>query len=93
MSARKRAVALKYNREQSKDSSQSPVVVAKGAGLIAEKILELALENDVYIHEDSDLVELLGKLDVGAEIPEELYEAVARVLALVYKMNSQKAGK
>ena len=54
---------------------------------MAEEILRRAEEAGVYIHEDQDLVEVLSKVDLGAEIPENLYEAVARVLALVYQFN------
>lgn len=89
---RKKAVALKYDPTQDRDYTKSPTVVAKGAGLIAEEILRRANESGVYIHQDTDLVELLSKVDLGAEIPEELYEAVARVLALVYKLNKDFGG-
>ena len=51
-----------------------------------------AAEAGVYIHEDQDLVEVLSKVDLGAEIPESLYEAVARVLALVYQFNGDFEG-
>lgn len=84
---RKKAVALKYDPSCNQKAYSSPEVVAKGAGYIAEEILKRAREAGIYIHEDTDLVELLSKIDVGAEIPEELYEAVARVLALVYQFN------
>lgn len=84
----KKSVALKYDSESGSDA---PSIAAKGAGHIADKINEIARENGVYIHEDGDLVEVLAKLDVGAEIPEEMFAAVAKVLAYVYKLNkSQK---
>ncbi len=84
---RRKAVALKYDQEGGRKEKQAPQVLAKGAGLIADSILKKAEEAGVYIHEDADLVEVLSKVDIGAEIPEELYEAVARVLAIVYRMN------
>jgi flagellar biosynthesis protein len=90
MSTRKKAVAMKYQPGVDGKRTEAPVVLAKGAGLIAEKILRLAEESGVYIHEDADMVEILAGLEVGSEIPEELYEAVAKVLALVYKLNRKK---
>ncbi|PCJ20611.1 MAG: flagellar biosynthesis protein FlhB [Candidatus Cloacimonadota bacterium] len=84
---RKKSVALTYDSKNKENIA--PTIVAKGSGLIAEKINEIAKENDVYIHEDSDLVEVLVKLEVGSEIPEELFAAVAKVLAFIYKMNKK----
>ena len=86
---RQKAVAIKYDQEKGRDKQESPVVVAKGAGLIAQNIIEKAQEAGVYVHEDADLVELLSKVDIGMEIPEELFEAVARVLAIVYRLNGK----
>lgn len=81
----KRAVALRYDQS----SEAAPRVVAKGERLTAEKIIALAEEHGVHVHEDPDLVAVLSKLDVNAEIPEELYRAVAEVLAFVYRLNSR----
>ena len=83
----RRAVALKYNQ----DSDRAPRVIAKGDRLQAERIIEIARENNVPLHEDPDLVAVLSKLDVQREIPEALYRAVAEVLAYVYRLN-QRAG-
>ncbi len=83
---RQLAVALGYDV----DKDASPKVVAKGAGHIAAKIIELAKEHDIPIREDADLVQALSKLDLGELIPSELYPAVAEVLAYVYKMNNKK---
>ncbi len=82
----KKAVALKYEPER----DNAPRVVAKGQGLLAEKILALARENGVPIKEDASLVEALSRLEVEAEVPQELYEAVATVLAWAWHLN-QKA--
>ncbi|RUM90584.1 MAG: flagellar biosynthesis protein FlhB [Thermovibrio sp.] len=82
----KKAVALKYEREK----GRAPKVVAKGKGIIAEKIVELANEVGVEILEDRDLVEFLVALDVGEEIPPELYRAVAEILAYVYRVSHRK---
>lgn len=80
---RHKAVALRYDQ----DKDQAPRVVATGAGHLAERILEVAREHGVAVHEDPDLVEALGSLDLDMEIPESLYRAVAEVLAFVYQVN------
>lgn len=81
----KKAVALKYNRE--KDTA--PRVTAKGTGLIAEKILELAEKEGIPVSEDPDLVAALAQLDFYDEIPQELYQAVAEILAFAYRVNNK----
>jgi flagellar biosynthesis protein len=86
-SARKRAVALRYDTAK----EQAPRVVAAGSGHIAQRILEIAREQGVTIHEDADLVQTLSALDLGMEIPEPLYVAVAEVLAFVYRINRNAA--
>lgn len=77
------AVALKYLRGH----DDAPRVVAKGRGSIAERILELARRHGVPVHRDSDLAEVLVKLDLGDWVPPELYKAIAEVLAYLYRMN------
>jgi flagellar biosynthesis protein len=84
-SSRKKAVAIRYQA----GDDPAPVVVAKGTGAIAEKILALAQEHQVPIYEDPDLLELLATLDLGQVIPPDLYQAVAEVLAFVYQMNQK----
>lgn len=79
---RKEAIALRYEPE-----NESPKVVAKGKGKIAENILQRAEESDVPIYEDPTLIELLGQLDLNESIPEDLYEAVAEVFAFVYRLD------
>jgi len=65
----------------------APTVVAKGAGHIARKIREIAKENNVPIVEDKPLARILFKsVDIGQTIPEELYKAIAEILAYVYKI-------
>ncbi|MEK9197756.1 EscU/YscU/HrcU family type III secretion system export apparatus switch protein [Ureibacillus sp. 179-F W5.1 NHS] len=80
---RKEAIALSYNPE----GKQSPKVIAKGKGKIADNILEKASSHNVPIYEDKNLVELLGNLDLNESIPEELYEAVAEVFAFIYRLD------
>jgi flagellar biosynthesis protein len=61
--------------------------VARGRGEIAARILALAKEHGVPVHPDRDLVEALAALEVGAQVPPKLYEALAEVLAYVYRVN------
>ena len=83
MSDRQTAVALRYVNHE----DDAPRVMAKGRGSLAERILQLAREHGVPVHQDADLVEILVRLDVGQSIPAELYQAVAEVLAYIYRMN------
>jgi len=75
----KKAIALRYNP----DKDRVPVLVAKGKGDIARKIIELAKEHKIPVIEDETLVEALIRIDVYEEIPEELYEIVAQLLVYV----------
>ncbi len=84
----KKAVALKY--ERGKDSA--PKVTAKGTGLIAEKILEIAQKEGIPVTEDPDLVTALARLDFYEQIPPELYRAVAEILAFAYSINNRMKG-
>ncbi|MEW5945837.1 MAG: EscU/YscU/HrcU family type III secretion system export apparatus switch protein [bacterium] len=89
-SGRKSAAALQYDAEK----DVAPRLVAKGRGVIAEKILQIARESKVPIYEDRTLVELLIKLDLGDYIPPELYQAVAEVLVFIYRLERRaKEGK
>lgn len=83
--ARKKAVALRY--DQARDAA--PKVVAKGAGLLAERLIALAREHNIPIHEESDLAEILSRLDLNAEIPPATYVLVAEILAFVYRANQR----
>ncbi len=77
------AVALHY------DGQGAPRVTAKGQLLLAEKILELAQEHGIPLYEDADLVTLLAHLELGDEIPQNLYVAVAEVIAFAYRMTGK----
>ena len=83
--AAKRAVALLYNPQK----AAAPKVVASGNNLIAERIIAAAAAAGVEIKEDRDLVEVLSKIPVGEEIPVELYQTIAEVLAFVYAVNKR----
>lgn len=79
------AVAIKYDAEVSK----APIVIAKGEDYLAQKIKEVARENNVEIVENKPLARMLyHNVEIGAEIPPELYQAVAEVLAMVYHMKN-----
>ncbi|GED53031.1 MULTISPECIES: EscU/YscU/HrcU family type III secretion system export apparatus switch protein [Brevibacillus] len=84
---RKQAVALRYQA----GVMEAPTVVAKGKGYVAENLLKAAKDSNIPIQEDPSLVEVLGKLDLNQQIPPELYQVVAEVLAFVYRLD--KGGK
>ena len=65
-------------------------MVAKGQGVIAERILELARAHDVPIREDRNLVQVLSLLDLDEQIPPHAYRAVAEILAFLYRINARK---
>lgn len=79
----KRAIALQY------DGLGAPRLTAKGQAQVAERILELAEENDVPLYEDAELAAALAHLELGDEIPELLYMAIAEVLAFVYDLKGK----
>ncbi len=81
MQRRKKAVALKYEP----GAAQAPKVLAKGAGKLAEAITEAAHAHGVPIECDELLAEELMLVELNCEIPEELYRAVAEILAFVYR--------
>ena len=81
-----KAVALKYDKEK----GDAPKVVAKGKGEIANNIIKLAQEHDIFIKKDADLVELLSKIELNKEIPPMLYKAVAEVFSFIYKITNDK---
>jgi flagellar biosynthesis protein len=83
MSPRQIAVALRYLREKDK----APRILAKGRNHLAEQIIKIAQKHGIPIHKDSDLAEVLMKLDIGDFIPPMLYQAIAEILAYLYRMN------
>ena len=80
----KEAAALKY----SPDKDAAPEIVALGRGEAAERIIAKAKENDVPLYEDASLAHTLNYLKIGDEIPRELYEVVAQILAFVSRLDS-----
>lgn len=78
------AVALKYVT-----GMKAPSVVAKGAGHVAGRIKDIAQEHNVPVMEDKPLAQLLFKVDLGALVPEELYKAVAKIIAMILKLRQE----
>ena len=84
------AVALKFDR----DKDRAPRVVAKGMDQLALRIVKVAEENDVYVTEDKPLARALyDAVEVGDEIPEEFYKAIAKILAFVYNLKDKNKKK
>lgn len=81
----RRALALQY------DGLGAPRLTAKGCAEIAERIIAIAEENGIPLYEDPGLAAALAHLDLGDEIPELLYMAIAEVLAFVYDLDSLKS--
>lgn len=77
------AVALKY------DGENAPKVTAKGSQDIAEQIIQLAKKHNVPLSENKELVTLLSTLELGDEIPEVLYLAVAEIIAFAYMLKGK----
>jgi flagellar biosynthesis protein len=77
------AIALSY------DKHNAPTVTAKGTGELAEQIIALAKEHGIPLFENAYLTQLLVLLDLGNEIPEELYVAVAEIIAFAYWLNNK----
>ena len=80
------AVALKY------DGKNAPKVTAKGTGLTAEQILSLAEQHGIPLQTEPELVKMLAQIPLGDEIPNELYTAVAEVLAFAYFLSGKTPG-
>jgi flagellar biosynthesis protein len=79
------AVALAYEH-----GDFSPKVLASGRGIVAEQIIQAAIENQIYIHESKELVSLLMQVDLDDYVPEEMYRAIAEILAWVYKLEQSQ---
>lgn len=79
------AVALRYKSKE----DNAPRVVARGRGHVADKILEIARQNNIPIKEDPELLQVLSKLDLNREVPPHVYQVVAELLAFVYSVNNR----
>ena len=79
---RDKAVAVEYDVVL----DNAPIITAKGEGFVARRIVEIANAADVPVVEEAALVSALLSLELGQEIPVELYEAVARILSWIYRL-------
>lgn len=79
------AVALGYDQ----DKNNAPVVLAKGQGDIAARIIALAESNGIEIRQDADLLQILKAVDINQEIPVEAFAAVAEIISYIYQQNAQ----
>jgi flagellar biosynthesis protein len=77
------AVALNY------DGENAPVISASGTGDVAEEIVRIAAEHGVHLHQDPVLSRMLATLDIGTEIPRELYELIAEIIAFAYYLQGK----
>ena len=80
------AIALHYDRDK---KGAAPRVVAKGKGAIGAKIIEVAKAHDIPIEENEVLAGALSRVELGEEIPAELYKAVAEVLIFVLRLSGR----
>ncbi len=76
------AAVIKYDE----DGGKSPIVVAQGKGQLAQQIIELAKKNNIHMQEDSSLVANLLDMDLGDNIPPQLYSVMAEILILIEEM-------
>lgn len=81
------AVAISYAKKD-----RAPIVVAKGYGAVADSIVQRARDSGLYVHASPDLVKLLMHVDLDAQIPPQLYVAVAEVLAWLYRLEPSAPG-
>lgn len=80
------AVALEYGRHK------TPVISAKGEDALAQRIVEEAQKQGIYVAEDPRLLAMLSRLDIGEEIPPEMFTAVAVILSWVYWLKGMRPG-
>ena len=86
---RRQAAALRYEPKQ----DRAPKLIAKGQGALAEKLLEIARQHDIPIRHDKNLLEILSRLDLNEEIPAEVYQVVAEILAFIYRLSNRQLAK
>ena len=75
---KKKAVALKYP-----EGCAAPIITAKGSGIVAQQMIETAQKENVYITENTELVNLLDSCEIGTLIPEETWEAIAIIFSFI----------
>ena len=79
----RQAIALKY------DGQHAPTLTAKGDDELAEAILKIARDCEVPIYENSELVKLLARMELGDSIPEELYRTIAEIIAFAWSLKGK----
>lgn len=82
---RKTAVSL----QEQENKRRAPKITAAGRGTLADQILKLAQENGIRVRKDSDLAEMLAKIELDSPIPSEAFAAVAEILSYVYRANGK----
>lgn len=85
MSSPKKAVALRYDTKK----ESAPRVLAKGKGKSADNIIKIAQLHNLPIKKDTDLIELLSKVELDKEVPAEMYKAVAEVFSFIYNVTKK----
>lgn len=83
----KAAVGLKYDKSQL--GNDAPKVIAKGYGDLADEMISLAKKSGVIVHEDEALMDTLGRLDIGQDIPQELFYVIAELIAFSYVLQGK----
>ena len=81
----KKSIALKYSKDDT-----APIITAKGKGYVAENIIKKGKEEKIEIYEDKELLNDLMKIEIGQEIPPELYDVVAQIITYVYYLDKKK---
>lgn len=83
MSEIPKAVALSY------DEQRAPIVSAKGDAALAQEIIDIAEAHGIPLYENKELVEMLSRIELGAEIPEILYRVIAEIIAFAYHLQGK----
>ncbi len=83
---KKKAIALRYSAEK----ENAPRLLAKGIDRNAENIIKIAELHNIPIQKDEDLVELLSKVELDNEVPDNLYKTVAELFSFIYKMSKEE---
>lgn len=86
-STRQQATALKYALDK---ENSAPMVVASGMGHVAQKIVDVATENNIPIYEDDSLASLLSQLQVGSQIPQELFQTIVDIYVYFLQFTPEK---
>ncbi len=86
--AQQQAVAIAYE-----SGDLAPSVIAKGHGAMADHIITIAQEQGVFVHESKDLVTMLMQVDLDEHVPVELYQAIAEILAWVYRIENGESAE